>query len=103
MDVDRTQHQSYTRRDIVIMLIIIVVGAFVIGNFNSSTQMVNGASSGVLSFSTNVVCNGFGEPTYYSSTDQDNNVTTYQYGHCYFGFWVSNGQPIGILTTVRES
>lgn len=103
MDVDHMGHQSYSRRDIAIILVIIVVGAFVIGNFNSSNQEVSGVSSGPLSFSTNVICNGFGEPTYYSSTDQDNNITTYQWGSCYFGFWVSNGQPVGILTTVRET
>ena len=102
MEVDPIQHQSYSSRDIVIILLIVFVGALVVGNFNSTTQVVSGASSGPLSFSTNVVCSGFGEPTYYSSTDQDNNVTTYQYGGCYFGFWVSNGHPIGILTTVRE-
>jgi hypothetical protein len=97
MDVEHMQEHSYTRREIVIIIIIIVVAAFVIGNFNQTNQVVSGASSGQLSFTTNVICNGFGEPTYYSSTDQDNNVTTYQYGSCFFGFWVSNGQPVALL------
>jgi hypothetical protein len=90
-NVETTERKPYSRREIVIIVIIIIVAALVIGNFNTTTTIISSVSSGPLSISLNVVCNGFGEPTYYNSLDQDLNHTTYQYGHCYFGFWFSNG------------
>ena len=77
------------------IIIIVVVGAFVLGNFNSSTTAVQSTSLGQLTVSENAYCSGFGEPTYSNSLDPYNNVTTYQYGFCLFGFWVSNGHPLG--------
>lgn len=92
--MDTEQRRPYSRREIVIIVLIIIVGALVIGNFNSTTTTISSVSSGPLSISLNVVCNGFGEPTYYSTIDQDQNYTTYQYGRCYFGFWFSNGEDV---------
>lgn len=90
--MDAQERKPYSRREIVIIIIIVIVGAVLIGNFNSTTTTISSVSSGPLSISLNVVCNGFGEPTYYSTLNQDTNYTTYQYGHCYFGFWFSNGE-----------
>jgi len=90
--VNTAEHKPYTRREIIIIVTVIVVAALIIGNFNSTTTVISSVSSGVVSISLNVVCNGFGEPTYYNTMDVDINYTTYEYGHCYFGFWVSNGQ-----------
>lgn len=87
--------RTYTRKEIVIIILIIIAAATVIGNFTTTTTTVQSESSGPLTISFNATCSGFGEPTYWSSIDQDNNFTTYQYGRCLFGFWVSNGQPIG--------
>lgn len=88
------ERKPYTRRDVAIIIAVIVVAALIIGNFNSTTEAIQTVSSGPLSISLDVVCTGFGEPTYYSSMDQNLNYSTYQYGHCYFGFWFSNGQPV---------
>jgi hypothetical protein len=93
-NVDTAERKPYTRREIIIIIVIIILAALIIGNFNSTTGTIQSVSSGPLSISLNVVCNGFGEPTYYSSLDQDLNYTTYQYGHCYFGFWFSNGEQV---------
>jgi hypothetical protein len=90
--METADRKPYTRREIIIIIIIIIVAALILGNFNSTTTTISSVSSGPLSISLNAACNGFGEPTYYSSIDQDSNYTTYQYGHCYFGFWFSNGQ-----------
>ena len=95
METDPSQHKPYTRREIVIIIIIIIAGAFVIGNFNSSTTAVQSETDGPLTISENATCSGFGVPTYSNSLDPYNNVTTYQYGFCLFGFWVSNGHPMG--------
>jgi hypothetical protein len=92
--VQTDERKPYTRREIVMIIVVIVVAALIIGNFNSTTEAIQTVSSGPLSISLNVVCTGFGEPTYYSSMDQNLNYTTYQYGRCLFGFWVSNGQPV---------
>jgi len=89
------EHKQYTRREIAIILAIIVVAAFVLGNFNSSTVAVQSASEGPLTISENATCSGFGPPVYWNSLDPYNNVTTYQYGFCLFGIWVSNGHSIG--------
>lgn len=95
METDPSQHKPYTRREIVIIIVIIIVAAFVIGNFNTSTTAVESASDGPLTISENATCTGFGAPTYWNSLDPYNNVTTYQYGFCLFGIWVSNGHPLG--------
>ena len=89
------EHRPYTRREIAVILAIIVVAAFVLGNFNSSTVAVQSASEGPLTVSENATCSGFGAPVYWNSLDPYNNVTTYQYGFCLFGIWVSNGHSIG--------
>lgn len=77
------------------IIVIIVAAAAVIGNFTSSTTAVESASSGPLTISLNATCTGFGAPVYWSSLDPDNNFTTYKYGFCLFGFWVSNGHAVG--------
>ena len=78
---------------------IIIAATAVIGNFTTTTTAVSSASSGILTISENATCSGFGEPTYWNSMDQENNFTTYQYGRCLFGFWVSNGTPVGSAPT----
>ncbi len=88
---------SYTRRDIIITVIIILVATLILGDLNTNTQSISTTSDGPLSISTNVTCTGFGEPTYYNTMDPELNYTTYQYGTCFFGFWVSNGQPVNIV------
>ena len=93
-NVDSGERRPYSRREVVIILTLVVAGALIVGNFNTTTQSVRTVSSGPLSISLEVVCAGFGEPTYYSTMDPEVNYTTYQYGHCLFGFWVSNGRPI---------
>ena len=93
--MDPIEHKPYSRREIAIILLIIVVAAFAIGNFNSSTTAVQSASVGPLTISENASCSGFGEPTYWNSLDPYDNVTTYQYGYCLFGIWISNGHTIG--------
>jgi hypothetical protein len=95
LETDPNLHKPYTRREIVIIILIIIVGAFVIGNFNTSTSAAQSTTDGPLTISENATCSGFGEPTYSNSLDPYNNVTTYQYGICLFGIWVSNGHAIG--------
>jgi hypothetical protein len=99
--VETTPRKPYSRREVIVIIFIIVVAAFVIGALNTTTATVSSVSAGPLSISEYAVCNGFGEPTYYSSMDQDINFTSYQYGHCYFGFWFSNGQPLNTTDIVR--
>lgn len=98
--METAEHKSYTRKEVIVIIIIIIIGALIISNFNSTTTTIQSVSSGPLSISYNVICNGFGEPTYYNSIDQDANYTTYQYGHCYFGFWFPNGQEVSSLPNV---
>jgi hypothetical protein len=95
VETDPSEHKPYTRREIVTIIVIIVAAAFAIGNFNTSTTAVQSASVGPLTISENATCAGFGAPTYWNSLDPYNNVTTYQYGFCLFGIWVSNGHAIG--------
>jgi hypothetical protein len=95
VETDPNERKPYTRKEIAIIVVIIVVAAFVIGNFNSSTTAVQSATDGPLTVSENATCYGFGAPTYSNSLDPYNNVTTYQYGFCLFGIWVSNGHPVG--------
>lgn len=92
--METTERKPYSRNEIIVIILVVVVAAFVIGNFNSTTESVSTVSSGPLSISLNAVCTGFGEPTYYSTMDPEVNYTTYQYGRCLFGFWVSNGTPV---------
>ena len=89
------ERRSYSRRDILIIVLIILAVATVIGNFTMTTTAVSSVSSGPLTISENATCSGFGEPVYSSSMDSDVNFTSYQYGRCLFGFWVSNGSPVG--------
>jgi hypothetical protein len=91
-NVDTAERKPYSRREIIVIIVIIILGALILGNFNSTTTTLQSVSSGPLTISSVVTCNGFGEPIYYSTMDPDLNYTTYQYGHCYFGFWFSNGQ-----------
>ncbi len=93
------QHRPYTRREIAIIIVIILAATLVIGNFTTTTTAVQSASSGPLTISLNATCAGFGAPTYWNSLDPYDNFTTYKYGFCIFGFWVSNGQPIGEVGT----
>ena len=93
--METTPSKPYSRREIVIIILIIIVAALAIGNFNSTVTTVQSTSSGLLTISLNAICNGFGEPTYWGSLDPDLSFTTYRYGHCLFGFWVSNGQQVG--------
>lgn len=95
MTPEAEEHKAYSRREIAVIIAIIVVAAIVIGNFNTSTSAVESASAGPLTISLNVTCTGFGEPTYWQSLDPYDNVTTYQYGFCLFGFWIPNGHPVG--------
>ena len=95
MEAETSKHAEYSRRDVVIIVAIVVLGAIVIGNFTTSTTAVQSVSSGPLTISMNATCTGFGPPTYWNSLDPDDNFTTYRYGFCLFGFWVSNGHPIG--------
>jgi len=92
--VEDRKHKPYSRREVGIIVVVMVAGALLVGAFNSTTESIQTVSSGPLSISLNVVCTGFGEPTYYSTMDPEVNYTTYQYGRCLFGFWVSNGTPI---------
>jgi hypothetical protein len=95
VETETGQHREYTRREIAVIIVIILAAAVLIGNFTTSTTAVESSSSGPLTISLNATCTGFGAPTYWNSLDPDNNVTTYQYGFCLFGFWVSNGHPLG--------
>lgn len=92
--VETAPRKPYTRREIIVIVIILVVAAFGLGALNSTTATVSSVSAGPLSISEYAVCQGFGEPTYYSSMDQDINFTSYQYGRCLFGFWFSNGHTL---------
>lgn len=76
------------------ILLIVVVVSIALGALNTTTATVTTYSSGPLSISEYAVCQGFGEPTYYSSMDQDVNFTSYAFGHCFFGFWFSNGRAL---------
>ena len=78
-----------------IIVLVVAIVATIIGNFTSTTTAVSTVSSGPLSITENASCSGFAEPVYYSSMDSDVNYTTYAYGHCLFGFWVSDGVPVG--------
>jgi len=89
------EHRPYSRREVAIILIIVVAAALAIGNFTTSTTAVQSSSEGPLTISLNATCNGFGPPTYWGSLNPDDNFTTYKYGFCLFGFWVSNGTPVG--------
>jgi hypothetical protein len=96
------EHRPYSRREIVLISITIVVLAVILGSLNTTTTTIVSASSGPLSISEYVVCRGFGEPRYFNSLDLDLNFTTYRYGHCFFGFWFSSGLPEQ-YTTPSES
>lgn len=99
METEPAEHKPFSRKEIAVILVVVVVGAVVIGNFTTSTTAVESASEGPLTISENATCSGFGEPIYSNSLDPYNNFTTYQYGFCLFGFWVSNGHPFGLEPT----
>lgn len=92
--METTERKPYTKREVVVIIVIVIVAALLLGELNSTTSTVSSVSSGPLSISEYALCNGFGEPVYFSSMDQDLNFTSYQYGHCLFGFWISNGQTV---------
>lgn len=96
------ERKPYTRREVIVILIIVVAGTLIVGTFNSTTESIQTVSSGPLSISLNVNCSGFGEPTYYSTLDPEINYTTYAYGHCFFGFWLSNGNAVPSTLSTGE-
>jgi hypothetical protein len=99
--METQDHKPYSRREIVVIIIIVIAAALVLGALNTTTATVQSVSAGPLSISEYAVCTGFGEPLYYNSMDSDLNFSSYQYGHCFFGFWFANGNPLNTTNVIR--
>ena len=76
----------------------LIIFAFVVGSFMSTTTTLATVGSGDQQSAEIVTCHGFGQPAYSTTgplSIPGYVVSTSRYGTCFFGFYFANGTPLG--------